>query len=83
MWTDVGTAAAGDEGKDAASTHKHISLLLRHYSRTHPPTNLTVGIFLYPPNILTHSPSPPLHESQGSLHLLQDAANHLRVRACV
>lgn len=85
----------GEEtGKDAASTYAntHTSASLTSLQRlslsTHgarPLPNLSISIFLYPPSTNTHTnPHPPvLYESEGSLHLLQDAANHLCVRACV
>ena len=76
-------------------TQTHTSLLLRHHSRastklsaspslspTSPPSSPSLSCL--PPPSLSLSRSLSLYESEGSLHhLLQDAANHLRVRACV
>lgn len=80
-------------GKDAASTHAdtHLASFTSPQQSEHEALSLTVSIArlspILPHPLLSVSPlslSLFSYESEGSLHhLLQDAANHLRVRACV
>lgn len=96
MWPQVSTAMTEDERGEKTQhppTHSHTPhlIFLRHYSSsiktsTKQASPLCRPYCLYrsPPLLSCLSLSLfSLCESEGSLHhLLQDAANHLRVRAC-